>query len=146
MAELKYKKYIVEDYTFSEEEVKKNAENPERLTRLAHIVRLDDKIVKGSFHIGFSWALGASTQKQELEAHTHDFNEVLGWIGTDWKNPHDLGGEIEFWIEDEKYILKNSCIIFIPKGVKHCPLKDLKVDRPIIHFGVITEGNIGHST
>jgi hypothetical protein len=141
VAKLKYKKYIVDDYIASEEEEAKAAENPDRLKRLAQIVRLDDKIVKGSFHMGFVWALGTSSQKQDLEAHSHDFNEVLGWLGTDYKNPRDLGGEIEFWIEDEKYILKNSCIIFIPKGVKHCPLKDLRVDRPFIHFGVITEGN-----
>ena len=140
MAELKYKKYIVEDYAVTEEEKIKAAEDPERLVRLSPIVRLDDDIVKGSFHIAFIWALGVSSRKLDLEAHTHDYNEVLGWIGTDWKNPRDLGGEIEFWMEDEKYILKNSCIIYIPKGVKHCPLKDLKVDRPIIHFGLHKRG------
>ena len=141
MAVQKYKKYIIEDYIISEEERIRSAENPERLSRLAPIVRLDDDIIKGSFYMTFIWALGVSSREHDLEAHTHDFNEVLGWIGTDWKNPHDLGGEIEFWIEDEKYILKKSCIIFIPRGVKHCPLKDLKVDRPYIHFGVITEGD-----
>jgi hypothetical protein len=141
VTKLKYKKYIIDEYLPSEEEKKKAAENPERLSRLSQIVRLDDEIIKGSFHMGFVWALGTSSQKQDLEAHTHDFNEVLGWIGTDWKNPRDLGGEIEFWLEDEKYIIKNSCIIFIPKGMKHCPLKDLKVDRPFIHFGVITKKN-----
>ncbi len=139
MAELKYKKYIVEDYIITEEEKTRAAEDPEKLARLAPIVRLDDDIVKGSFFMTFVWALGVSGREQDLEAHTHDYNEVLGWIGTDWKNPHDLGGEIEFWMEDEKYILTKSCIIYIPKGVRHCPLKDLKVDRPFIHFGVITE-------
>ena len=141
MAGLKYKKYIVEDLIVSDEEKKKAAENPERLTRLKQILRLDDEIVKGSFHMGFNWVLGVSDKKQDLEPHVHDFNEVLGWIGIDWKNPSDLGGEIEFWIEDEKYILNKSCVIFIPKGVKHCPLKDLKVDRPFIHFGAITKKN-----
>jgi hypothetical protein len=141
VAKLKYKKYIVEDYIATEEEKIKSAKDPERLTRLGRILRLDDDIVKGSFHMGFVWAIGTSTKKQDLEAHSHNFNEVLGWIGTDYKNPRDLGGEIEFWLEDEKYILKNSCIIFIPKGMKHCPLKDLRIDRPILHFGVITEAN-----
>jgi hypothetical protein len=145
MAGLKYQKYIVDQYIASEQEKARDATRPDRVARLAHIVKLDNDIIPGSFHMGFVWALGASTQKQELEAHVHDFNEVLGWLGTDWKNPHDLGGEVEFWIEDEKYILKNSCIIFIPKGVKHCPLKDLKVDRPFIHFGVITKKNFKSS-
>ena len=141
MTELKYKKYIVDDYVFSKDDKARDAKRPDRTERLARIVKLDNDIIPGSLHMGFVWALGASTQKEELGAHVHDYNEVLGWIGTDWKNPHDLGGEVEFWIEDEKYILKNSCIIFIPKGVKHCPLIDRKVERPFIHFGVITKKN-----
>jgi hypothetical protein len=141
MTGLKYQKYIIDKYIPSEEETNRNATRPDRLARLQHIVRMDNEIVPGSFQIGFIWALGASTVKEELAAHVHDYNEVLGWIGTDWKNPNDLGGEIEFWIEDEKYIIKNSCIIFIPRGIKHGPLKDLKVDRPFIHFGVITKKN-----
>ena len=141
MAGLKYKKYIVEDYIPSEEEKSKSVDDPERLTRLARIIRLDNDIIKGSFHMGFVWALRTSSHEQELEAHTHNCNEILGWIGTDWQNPHDLGGEIEFWLEDEKYILRKSCIIYIPKGMKHCPLKDLKIDRPFIHFGMMTDAN-----
>jgi hypothetical protein len=141
MTGLKYQKYIVDKYISSEDETKRNATRPDRLARLHHIVRMDNDIVPGSFNIGFVWALGASTIKEELAAHVHDYNEVLGWIGTDWKNPNDLGGEIEFWIEDEKYILKNSCIIYIPRGVTHGPLKDLKVDRPFIHFGVIAKND-----
>ena len=91
---------------------------------------------------GFKFgALKTSVREQELAAHTHEYNEILGWLGTDWNNPRDLGGEIEFWLEDEKYILKHSCIIFVPKGMKHCPLKDLRIDRPFIHFGVMTEGD-----
>jgi hypothetical protein len=141
MAALKYKKYIIDQYIASEHEKERDLTRPDRLARLAHIVKMDNDIIPGSFHMGFEWALGASTVQEELAAHVHDFNEVLGWLGTDWKNPSDLGGEIEFWIEDEKYILTKSCIIFIPKGVKHCPLKDLRVDRPFIHFGAITKKN-----
>jgi hypothetical protein len=140
MVKLKYKKYIVEDYIISQEERLKAAENPERLTRLTRILRLSDDIVKGSFYMGFVWSLKPSTQKYDTEAHTHDYDEVLGFIGSDWKNPRDLGGEIEFWMEDEKYILKNSCVIFIPRGIKHCPLKDLRIDRPFLHFGMMTQG------
>jgi len=140
MAKLKYKKYIVEDYIPSGEEINKSADDQERLTRLSRIVRLDDDIIKGSFHMGFVWSLRPSKLALDTQAHTHDFDEVLGFIGSDWKNPRDLGGEIEFWLEDEKYILKNSCIIFIPKGMKHCPLKDLRIDRPFLHFGIMTAG------
>lgn len=138
MADLKYKKYIIEDYVPRQEEINKTAADPERSTRLSQIVRSGDDILKGALSMGFVWALHTSSQEEELPAHTHDYNEVLGWIGTDWEHPHDLGAEIEFWLEDEKYILTHSCIIFIPKGMKHGPLKDLRIDRPVIHFGVTT--------
>jgi hypothetical protein len=51
-----------------------------------------------------------------------------------------LGGEVEFWLEDEKYLLTKSCLIFAPKGLKHCPLRVIRVDRPIFHFTVVTGG------
>jgi hypothetical protein len=39
---------------------------------------------------------------------------------------------VEIWLEDEKYIVDKSCLILAPKGLKHCPLRVLKVDRPIL--------------
>ena len=67
-------------------------------------------------------------------SHAHDYDETLGFFGTDFADPYDLGGEIEFWIEDEKFLLTRSCLIFIPKGTYHCPLVIHRVDRPIFHF------------
>jgi len=43
-----------------------------------------------------------------------------------------LNGEVEFWLEDEKYILTKSCFILCPKGLKHCPLRVVRVDKPIL--------------
>ena len=56
------------------------------------------------------------------------------------KNVFDLGGEIEFWLEDEKYLLTRSCLIFVPAGMKHCPIKFIRIDRPIFHFLMVTGG------
>jgi hypothetical protein len=53
---------------------------------------------------------------------------------------YELGGEIEFWLEDEKYMLTKSCIIFVPKGMKHCPIVFRRIDRPIFHFIFVTGG------
>ena len=74
--------------------------------------------------------------------HTHDFDELLGFIGSDWDNPAELNAEVEFWLEDEKYILTKSCVIFIPKGLTHCPLKLLRCDRPVFHFGIVPEQKV----
>ena len=72
--------------------------------------------------------------KSVAEPHRHNYDEVLCMFGTNPEDPYDLGGEVEFWLEDEKNILTRSCIIFIPKGLQHCPLIYRRVDRPIFNF------------
>jgi hypothetical protein len=85
------------------------------------------------------WYLKA-TPNDSFPAHTHNSDEIIAFFGSNPKDPHDLGGKIEIWLEDEKYILTKSCLIFVPKGMKHCPLVIRKVDRPIFHFTTVTEG------
>ncbi|MBN2419191.1 MAG: hypothetical protein JXL81_07390 [Deltaproteobacteria bacterium] len=79
----------------------------------------------------------------EGESHSHDFDEIVTLFGTNPDDTRDLCGEVEFWIEDEKYELTNSCLIFIPKGTRHCPIIFHKVERPIFHFIVGQAGKYG---
>ena len=138
MAELKYQKYILTDLKLPEEtqEKDKAGEYNKRATR---ILWLEDEIIEGAFSVICSWYWKA-TETEGTPAHTHDFDEVIGFIGSDPENPHDLGGEVEFWLEDEKYILTKSCLIFAPKGLRHCPLRVIKVVRPILFLAVSMTG------
>ena len=61
-------------------------------------------------------------------------------MGSDPDNPHDLGGEIEIWLDDERYIITKSTIVVAPKNLAHCPLIIRRVDRPIFHFTAMVEG------
>ncbi len=97
------------------------------------VLRMNNTIVPGASNFIFSWYLKPPTKT--LEAHTHDYPEVIIFVGNDPENPHDLGGEIEFWQEDEKYDITRSCFIFVPQGMKHCPMIIKRVDRPILHLG-----------
>lgn len=105
-----------------------------------HLLRLDNQVLQGALYTDCVWIWSKEGQSPlELEiAHTHDFDEVLGLIGCNPADPYDLGGTIEFWIEDEKYMLTRSCLIFVPRGIKHCPLLLHQVYRPIFFF---TTGN-----
>jgi hypothetical protein len=138
MAELKYQKYILTDLKTPEhvQEKDKAAGYAERATR---ILWLEDEVIKGAFSVICSWYWRA-TDEASTPAHTHDFDEVIGFFGSDPQNPSDLGGEVEFWLEDEKYILKKSCLIFAPKGLKHCPLRVTRVDRPIFFLAAGISG------
>jgi quercetin dioxygenase-like cupin family protein len=132
VSELKYQKYILTEVKLPEEQQKRADEYAKRATR---ILWLEDFVIKGAPNIICSWYWKA-TETEGTPAHKHDFNEVIGLIGSDPENPHDLGGEVEFWMEDEKYILTKSCLIFVPKGLRHCPLRVIKVDRPIFFLAV----------
>ncbi len=97
------------------------------------LIYLDDDVLKGAFYVECVWFWKGS-DKSEVDAHTHSFDEVITFFGTNPEDPEDLCGEVEIWLEDEKHILTKSCLIFVPKGMKHCPLVIRRVDRPIFHF------------
>ena len=150
MTESKYGKYIVT-------ELKKNIKLPsfrpgEKLDEakpgekrmMNHVIWMDSEVVPGSFYSECVWffpgflpppeEMAKISNKKGPEAHTHPFEEILTFFGTNPDDPHDLGGEIELWLEDEQFILDKSFLVYIPAGMKHCPLHILRVDRPIFHF------------
>jgi hypothetical protein len=100
------------------------------------LLGIQDSIVKGSFFAGCEWLwqlTGNGPVKIETP-HTHDFDEIIGFAGSNRNHPRDLGGEIEFWMGDEPYTITKTCLIFIPKGVKHCPVVLKRIDTPIFMF------------
>jgi hypothetical protein len=134
MAALKYQKYIIETANVPEAIDKMHSQPIDKKSR---IIWLDDNVVKGASYFTARWYTQPFPDRNEN--HSHDFNEILGFIGSDWNNPGELNGEIELWLGDEKYILTKSCVVFIPRGLKHLPLSLLRVDRPILHFSTAPE-------
>jgi hypothetical protein len=141
MAERKYEKYILSDLKVPDltRELDTTNQYDQRATR---ILWLEDEIIKGAFSVICSWYWKA-TEKEGSPSHTHDFDEVVGFIGSDPQNPHDLGGEVEFWLEDEKYLLTRSCLIYVPRGLRHCPLRVTRADRPFLFLAISLTGKYG---
>ena len=67
-------------------------------------------------------------------AHCHDFDTVSCFVGSDPKAPSNLGAVLEMQLGDEKHILTKTCVIFIPKGLRHCPLIHRRVERPYLQI------------
>lgn len=132
MADRKYEKYILTELKVPEDVNKRYEKYSQRATR---ILWLEDEIIEGADSVILSWYWKA-TEKEGSPSHVHDFDEIVGFIGNDHQNPHDLGGEVEFWMEDEEYILDKSCLIWIPKGLRHCPLRVRRADRPILFIAL----------
>ena len=136
MAESKYGKYIVTELQTPDFSPEFKAAYSKFATR---ILWMDNKVVEGAFQMNCSWYLNTN-DTHLAQPHVHDADEIIGFFGSDHGDPHNLGAEIEFWIEDEKHIITKSCLIFVPSGVKHLPLILLRVDRPIFHFSTVTTG------
>ena len=118
---------------------------------MEHVVWTDSEVMPGGFYSECVWlwpptwpnqrprpAMTPEQMKdmQGVPPHAHPFPELLSFFGTDMDNPEDLGGVVEFWLEDEKFILDKSFVVYIPAGMTHCPLKTLKQERPFFHFTI----------
>ncbi len=102
---------------------------PGFLTRLLWI---DGKKLSGAPYMEAVWFL--TSNDTGPEEHTHDFDEFLGFVGTDAKKPEELGAEITFFVGGEAVTVTKSCIVYVPRGVSHSPLLVPSLDRPVIHF------------
>jgi len=65
-------------------------------------------------------------------AHTHPYDEVLFFVGLDPKDITYLGAEIAIEVgpEQEEHIIKESCVMIIPKNLPHGPVSTLSVEKP----------------
>ena len=132
----KYDQYIITELKMPEEKKKIDADYRKYAFR---ILWMDENVVPGAFHMNTAWYLKAATTLED-KPHFHEIDEIIGFFGSDSKNPYDLNGEIEMWLEDEKHILTRTCMLFVPAGMKHCPLILRRVDRPIFHFTTVPGG------
>lgn len=141
MPELKYAKNIITEDLMpaqppeAHELIEDQAKEGRTIDRTL-LLGIYDEILKGAFFAGCEiiWGLTGNGPVNIEATHTHDFDEIIGFGGTNRNYPRELGGEIEIWLGDEKHIITKTCLIFIPKGVKHCPIIFRRVDTPIFMF------------
>jgi len=131
MSKGKYGKYFI-----SEPRVENVAYHPVKNVKgvtFPDEIYLDDEIMAGSpVVVDIGWCFEIPEPDPVEWTHTHDFDEVLCFIGTDPEQPHNLGGEIEFNIGDEKHTFSKTTTIFVPQGIPHCPFMHNRVDRPFL--------------
>jgi len=123
-----YDKHRVERYVPSNG---KFPEAPEGFIKF--LLFLDDNRLKGAPYAEAVWFCKTNDTGPAPHAHD-DFDEFIGFIGSDPDHPEELNGEIDFYIEDEKISITKSCLVYIPRGLIHSPLYVPRLERPIIHF------------
>ena len=70
--------------------------------------------------------------------HAHAYDELLYFLGGNPLNFFDFGARAELLLgeEDEKHIIDTTAIIYVPKGLMHCPIYFTEVTRPIMFMHI----------
>jgi hypothetical protein len=154
MAKLKYAKNIItETREYTPEEMVKieemRAKSPTQSTiEGMRLLWMDDEKVKGAeFYMECLWLWGGvTTSGTTEEPHHHDFDEVIGFIGTDQKKPGELDARMEIILGDETHFLTKSCLVHVPPGMKHCPLTFREVNQPVFFFTLAPISHYGRTS
>ncbi len=102
---------------------------------------VDNDIFKGSHQYHCHWVMEtppnnpqASWKDMGHGPHEHKAVEAVLHIGTNPKDPLDLGGEVWFTLgpEAEKHVITQSCLVYLPAGFIHSPWVIARVDRPFV--------------
>jgi hypothetical protein len=128
----RYARYII-----TEPKSHSNEKPPEKPTAKAtRIVSLDNEASPGAFYADFVW-IWSGDLTMAPEGHAHDFDEMIGLIGLGTEeNPRAIGGDVSIALEEEKYPIKQSSLIFVPKGTMHCPIQFSSVKKPVLCFTI----------
>ena len=97
-----------------------------------NILLLNGDVLPNAPYFTITWYCSPGDPK--TETHVHDFDEYLGFAGSDPEDPTNLNGLVRFMIDNEWVIIDKSTILFVPAGVKHCPYVIERVDKPINHW------------
>jgi hypothetical protein len=92
----------------------------------------------GKFDLGVSVNYITGHDRAPDKPHTHTFNELWFFLGSDPSNLKDFDAEAEVYLgkEGEKYVIKEATAIEIPSGLVHCPLIFTKVNKPVIFMNL----------
>lgn len=101
------------------------------------VLWMDSGVVPGAFQMNTAWYFKVPEKDPVFEEHVHDFDEIIGFFGSDPEDPYNLHAELEVGIGGETYTLTRTSMIFVPGGLRHMPLWIKRIDRPIFHFSVV---------
>lgn len=80
--------------------------------------------------------------------HTHDFQEILCFIGGNPLDITDFDAVVEYTIGDEKHVIKQPACVSMPPGQVHCPIsiKNVSVQKPIVFLEMSLSSTYGTPT
>jgi hypothetical protein len=99
---------------------------------------MSNDLVPGcNVYLEYVWIWEMPTPNPIELSHAHNYDEIVLNIGSDPQNPSYLGGEIEAYLGGEKQVTDVTSAVFIPKNVKHGPVKWTKFERPHLQMSIV---------
>ncbi|MCR4394238.1 MAG: hypothetical protein NUV31_07725 [Dehalococcoidales bacterium] len=134
LPETNYEKYLVRKpaYEVVAGTPVKNRQGPSSMTLMSN------NLIPGSnIYIEGGWVWGMPDPNPHIFEHSHDYEEIVLHFGTDYGNPEELGGEIEFHVEGQPLLVNQTSAIYIPAGKKHGPLIWKKYHSPHLEMAIM---------
>ena len=132
----KYGKYVIQEL---QDPMTGTPEFREMYKKFSHrILWIDNNVCPGSFQMNTAWYYAVPEKDPVFEEHVHEYDELVGFFGSDPSDPYNLNAEIICTMNGEEHRLTKSTLIFIPAGLPHLRLSIKRVDKPIFHFSVVT--------
>src|SRR4030042_3435851 len=97
------------------------------------------QVLGASYHIELGWITGQSASRIEsIKEMVHqDTDEIILNLGTDPPNPEDLGAEMQFDLGGQLLTYNTTSAIFVPRGVKHRPLRYTEFRKPPVFIAIM---------
>ena len=96
---------------------------------------------------GADFSLGYSCLTEPFlmvdESHSHDFDQLIFYLGGDSRNIGEFDAEIEMYLDNQKYVIDYTSCVYIPAGLLHGPLDVKKVNKPVMFIDITLSP--GHS-
>jgi hypothetical protein len=127
MAENKYNQYVIR----------------QPMTKSAFdVVPAPQLTVTGERHFGgtnfsYGWSYLTKPFLMVDVAHSHDYDQFFVFAGSNLENVMEFDAIVEFYLGGEKQIIDTTSVIFVPKGLVHCPLNVKVVNKPIMYMDIV---------
>jgi hypothetical protein len=125
MPENQYSKYIV----------KARANQEERLGKVVHL--FGGKHFQGT-NFSPAWVGITAPLFMMKEGHTHDYDEYLFFWGVNAADIDEFDAKVDLCLgeEQETHTITEPSVVYVPGGLKHCPLNFRIVNKPVMFMDI----------
>ena len=127
--------FVIEALPLNDQKVEPGTEMPKRLA-------FDGSTNFGGINYWMRMTYITQPFTMEQEPHSHEYDQCAHLYGGDPNDFGDFQAEVWFYLgeEGEKQVITKPTIIYIPRGMMHCPLVYHRIDKPIIFLNVCFTG------